>query len=153
MFDFILPVQQALRPFELDLMRVYYLATDEYIWGVVNTNGDSIAQAATSYTPNDIAAYKRILAALSDAPLHEAKTLQLALKVQKSESSNYTASKAEELIESFIADFWLHRIEPSRMITVGPKAVLELKAYLSEHNLFEDCSFCKNMIVNGKVLR
>lgn len=110
MFDFILPVQHALRPFDLDLMRVYFLAADEYIWGVANTNGDSIAQIATSYNANDIAAYKRILAALSEAPLHEANTLQLALKVQKSESSNYTASKAEELIESFISDFWLHRM-------------------------------------------
>ena len=110
MFDFILPVQQALQPFDLDLMRIYYLATDEYIWGVVNTSGDSIAQTATSYSAHDIAAFKRVLAALSEAPLHEAKTLQLALKVQKSESSNYTASKAEELIERFIDDFWLHRM-------------------------------------------
>lgn len=38
------------------------------------------------------------------------------------------------------------------MITVGPKAVLELKAYLSENDLFAECSFCKNLIVNGKVL-
>jgi hypothetical protein len=110
MFDFILPVQQALRPFDLDLMRVYFLAADDYIWGVVNTSGDSIAQTATSYNANDISAYKRILAALSEAPLHEANTLQLALKVQKSESSSYTASKAEELIESFVDDFWLHRM-------------------------------------------
>jgi hypothetical protein len=37
------------------------------------------------------------------------------------------------------------------MITVGPKAVLELKSYLSEQALFSECSFCESMIVSGKV--
>jgi len=159
MFDFILPVQHALRPFDLNLVRRKFAGSDEHVWGVVNLNGDAIAQLATSYTADDVHCYKRILRALSEEPRHQKYQMDLALLIQRgggehqgsqpAAPSKYTASKAEALLNSFVQDNWLHRLEINGKIMLGPKAILELKTFLLEERLFSLCTFCKEFIILG----
>lgn len=61
MFDFVAPVRNALRAFDLDVARVHFHAADEYMWGVQNLSGDAIAQLATSYTATQVGVFKKIV--------------------------------------------------------------------------------------------
>lgn len=61
MFAFVRPIKDEIRPFDLDLERMYFEGYDAYIWGLVNKNGDAIAQLATSYTAVEVAIFKKIV--------------------------------------------------------------------------------------------
>lgn len=149
MFNFILPIQQVLRPYDLDLQRVFF--GDEFLWGVVNLNGDAIAQLATTYTAEEVAAYKRVMDCLSSAPGHHITALEATMAIQRTDASiKCTASKAEAILAEFLDDKWLHQLNDRKgPVVLGPKAVLELRTYLVEERLFSECTFCAGLIVNG----
>lgn len=148
MFNFLLPIQQALRPYDLDLQRAPF--GNEFVWGVVNLNGDSIAELATTYSAEDVAAYKRIMGALSSSDNHRITAIEATVAIQflDNKAIKYTASKAQALLNQFLEDRWLHQYEGSRgAIALGPKAVLDLREYLLDERLFDECKFCSGLIV------
>lgn len=107
MMTFINSVKDEIRPFDLDIMRVYFNPWSTYCWGIVNINGDAIAQLATSYSATEIMAFKKILQVLSNRPPFQSTELDLKLSLTSSKTYELTGTKAEALIGQFLADEWL----------------------------------------------
>jgi hypothetical protein len=167
MMAFINSVKDEIRPFDLDIIRLYFNPWSTYCWGIVNINGDAIAQLATSYSATEIMAFKKILQVLSNRPPFQSTELDLKLALTSSKTYELTGTKAEALIGQFLADEWLTkqydllfniiyiyiylcRVHNGKIV-LGPRAALELKSYLLEEKLYEDCAFCKNLITSGQV--
>lgn len=59
MFAFINPIRDEIRSFDLEINRLFCPPLNSYIWGIININGDEIAQLATSFQPAEVVLYKK----------------------------------------------------------------------------------------------
>lgn len=104
---FINSVKDGIRPYDLDIVRVYFNPWSTYCWGIVNINGDAISELATSYSATEIMAYKKVLQVLSTKTAFQSTELDLKLSLTSSKTYDLTGTKAEALIGRFINDDWL----------------------------------------------
>lgn len=93
----------------MELSRLKFIDSEEFLWGVVNRNGDKIAQQASSYKSDEVALYRKILKSISASARLEQSHLDLTILIQRESSAYCSAAKAEELLDSFINDFWLQK--------------------------------------------
>lgn len=107
MMSFINSVKDGIRSFDLDITRVYFHPHSLYIWGIININGDSVSQLATSYSALEIAAFKKVLQELSKKSKFQATEMDLKLSLTSSKAYELSGSKAENLLSRFIEDEWL----------------------------------------------
>lgn len=77
MFNFVLPIQHSLRHYGMDLSRLYFLPSEEYIWAIANLNSDPISQLATTYSATEVAIFKKIV------PLPQRHILTVLFLVEK----------------------------------------------------------------------
>ncbi len=108
--DFLLPIQAAVRPLDLEIVRSLYNGQNSYVWGMINVKDDEVAKlkTITAFSATEITVYKKVLKRLSLLPQHHDTTLKLAVFVRDSEEK-YTASKAESLIQRLLEEMWLYK--------------------------------------------
>lgn len=54
-------IRESLRPYHLELRRIYSFDSHKPFWIVYNTLGDSIAQMATQYSPEQVDCFKQLV--------------------------------------------------------------------------------------------
>ncbi|KAG9017085.1 hypothetical protein FRB90_001815 [Tulasnella sp. 427] len=137
-------VKHLLDPLGLDIKGTVIEDTGEKALILVNLVRDEIAQLATAYTATEITFFKQIVELIVMAPnesysageitcLKEGLQLPAGMKVP--------LRHATKLLGSFAANGWLHKSKRSRY-SLGPRAVVELRGYLTETYEEENLQIC-----------
>ena len=110
LYQFINPIRDELRPFDMDIPRIRYEPWQKYALGIINTNDDEIAKLATGYSATEIAAFKKIIDELAKAKQKSFQISQIDLKgiLTSTKTLELSGTKAENLLQRFISDFMLH---------------------------------------------
>jgi hypothetical protein len=98
-------LREQLRPFDLELRRSFAFDLEQYVWSIINTNGDHIAELATIYSPEQVDCFKRLLSLISNSIRYQASTVDALL--QLSENNSLSKKQCEEFIESLIDQQWI----------------------------------------------
>lgn len=58
-------VREELRPYSLEIRRIFSFEREKYLWVVYNTTGDRISQMAFQRSPEQVDFFKRLVGALT----------------------------------------------------------------------------------------
>ncbi|KAI0763675.1 Nse1 non-SMC component of SMC5-6 complex-domain-containing protein [Irpex lacteus] len=144
-------VTEALNPLDLEFAHVHDEFSGEHVYGIVNRNGDEIAQLATEYTAVEIKYFKALIDQIMLAPNESYCVSSLvALREVKFVDKTISKTHAEKLLNSFVARGWLVRSKKGRY-SLSTRTTLELQNYLKAN--FEDsvheCTICFEMVTRG----
>ncbi|KAI0690049.1 Nse1 non-SMC component of SMC5-6 complex-domain-containing protein [Cytidiella melzeri] len=149
--DWVNKVTDALNPLDLELAHVHDEFSGQHVYGIVNRNGDEVAQLATEYTAVEIKFFKALLDQIMLAA-NESYCVSslLALREVKFVDKSISKTHAERLLTSFVARGWLAQSRKGRY-SLSTRTILELQNYLKAH--FEDavheCTICMEMVTRG----
>ncbi|KAI1293417.1 hypothetical protein EDD11_008375 [Mortierella claussenii] len=114
--DFITELNEGLNSVELEFRKAQDEISGIPIMALTNTNGQKIAQVATSYSPTELEYFKHLLDAIvmaddeaycisSTAALHEAGQL----RNKENKALSLTKREAEVLLDRYVHDQWFIR--------------------------------------------
>ncbi|KAF9579325.1 hypothetical protein BGW38_004463, partial [Lunasporangiospora selenospora] len=156
--DFIAEVNEGLNGADLEIRKAADEITGIPVMALTNTNGEKIAQVATSYNPTELEYFKHLLDLIvtaddevycisSTAALHETGRL----KNKEDKPLSLTKREAELILDRFVADKWLIR-STAGAYSLSMRALLELQTYLKEtyDEQIQECTLCMEIITKGQ---
>ncbi|KAF9163951.1 hypothetical protein DFQ26_001952 [Actinomortierella ambigua] len=156
--EFIGKLNEGLNSVEFEFRRAVDEVTGQPVLSLTNTNGQKIAQVATSYNPTELEFFKHLVDAIVNA---DDEAFCIGSKAALIESSNLknkdnkplTLSKkdAESLLSRFVADQWFLR-SSAGAYSLSMRTLLELQTYLKETypDQIQECTLCMDIITKGQ---
>ncbi|CAH0475395.1 unnamed protein product [Peronospora belbahrii] len=139
-------IADSIRPFALDVRRGMFDDGKMYL-AVVNTGNDSLAAFGSNYKPWEIVFLRKAMEEIVDTEkgaLEESRLYNLRI-------SPITLNEVEELLRKLTAEKWLASSGaqlPTRSFTLGPRAYLELVAFLRDLQV-KKCPICQYELLQG----
>ncbi|KAI0093959.1 Nse1 non-SMC component of SMC5-6 complex-domain-containing protein [Irpex rosettiformis] len=149
--DWVNKVTEALNPLDLEFAHVHDEFSGEHVYGIVNRNGDEVAQLATEYTAIEIKYFKALLDQIMLASNESYCVSSLvALREVKFVDKSISKTHAEKLLNSFVARGWLVRSRKGRY-SLSTRTILELQTYLKANfdDSVHECTICFEMVTRG----
>ncbi|KAG0358579.1 hypothetical protein BG005_002135 [Podila minutissima] len=156
--DFIGQLNEGLNSVEFEFRRSQDETNGDPIIALTNTNGQKIAQVATSYSPTELEYFKHLLDAIVMADdeaycISSTAALNESGKLKNKENKPLTLSKkdADALLDRYIKDRWLIKSK-SGALSLSMRSLLELQTYLKETygNQMQECTLCMEIITKGQ---
>ncbi|KAF9970034.1 hypothetical protein BGZ73_007361 [Actinomortierella ambigua] len=156
--EFIDKLNEGLNSVEFEFRRAVDEVTGQPVISLTNTNGQKIAQVATSYNPTELEYFKHLLDAIVNA---DDDAFCIGSKAALIESSNLknkdnkplvlTKKEAEALLARFVADQWFLR-SSAGAYSLSMRTLLELQTFLKETypNQIQECTLCMDIITKGQ---
>ncbi|KAE9035354.1 hypothetical protein PR002_g7624 [Phytophthora rubi] len=138
-------VAENIRPFALDMRRGMYDDGKMYL-AVVNTSNDLLTAFGSNFKPWEIVFLRKAMEEIVDT---EEGALEEAYLYNLRENANI--NEVEELLRKLTAEKWLAPSAvpmPTRSFTLGPRAYLELIAFLRDMQI-KKCSICQYELLQG----
>ncbi|CAI5709625.1 unnamed protein product [Peronospora destructor] len=139
-------VAENIRPFALDVRRGMFDDGKIYL-AVVNTSNDSLTAFGSNFIPWEIVFLRRAMEEIVDTEegaLEESSLYNLR-------KSPTTLNEVEELLRKLVAEKWFApsavRLQ-TRSFTLGPRAYLELIAFLRDLQV-KKCPICQYELLQG----
>lgn len=150
--DFIAVINKEINDVDFALRR----SVDQYnsvaIIALVNTKSDEAAKLATTYTPNELAYFKRILELIITAD-NEAYSISSIAAIREGPrlKSPISQRESEWLLAKLVKDQWLKRRTDGYYV-LHMRSIIELQDYMKE--TFEDdvheCLMCMEIVTIGE---
>ncbi|EGZ24198.1 hypothetical protein PHYSODRAFT_487732 [Phytophthora sojae] len=143
--DMVKKVAENIRPFALDMRRGMYDDGKMYL-AVVNTSNDSLTAFGSNFKSWEIVFLRKVMEEIVDTEegaLEEAYLFNLR--------ENTKIDEVEELLRKLTAEKWLAPSAvpmPTRSFTLGPRAYLELIAFLRDMQI-KKCPICQYELLQG----
>ncbi|ETW85789.1 hypothetical protein HETIRDRAFT_457498, partial [Heterobasidion irregulare TC 32-1] len=148
---FIISVNNALDPLDLELAFLHDEITGRQMCALVNRKGDELAQIATDYSPLEIAYFKALVERIMLAPNESYSVSSLAaLRETAALKSSMTKTQAEIVLASFVAKGWLNK-SPRGRYSLSTRTLLELQPYIRSTYADEvvECTVCFEIVTRG----
>ncbi|KAF9428279.1 hypothetical protein BGZ94_002910 [Podila epigama] len=156
--DFVAQLNEGLNSVEFEFRSAQDETNGIPVIALTNTNGQKIAQVATSYTPVELEYFKHLLDAIMMAAdeaycISSTAALNKAGNLKNKDDKSLTLSKkdADALLDRFVADKWFIK-SSAGAYSLSMRTILELHTYLKdayEDQLLE-CSLCMETITKGQ---
>ncbi|KAG0230948.1 hypothetical protein BGW42_000599 [Actinomortierella wolfii] len=156
--DFIDTLNEGLNSVEFEFRRAIDEVTGQPVLSLTNTNGQKIAQVATSYNPTELEYFKHLVDAIVNADdeaycIGSKAALIEAGNLVNKENKVLTLSKkdAEALLNRFVADQWFIR-SSAGAYSLSMRSLLELQTFLKETypDQIQECTLCMDIITKGQ---
>ncbi|KAF9388568.1 hypothetical protein CPB97_000786 [Podila verticillata] len=156
--DFIGQLNEGLNSVEFEFRRSQDETNGDPIIALTNTNGQKIAQVATSYSPTELEYFKHLLDAIVMAEdeaycISSTAALNESGKLKNKENKALTLSKkdADTLLDRYIADKWFIKSKAGAL-SLSMRSLLELQTYLKETygEQMQECTLCMEIITKGQ---
>ncbi|CAO1616637.1 unnamed protein product [Parajaminaea phylloscopi] len=149
--EFIHEASVLLGPTGLEIRRMVDEWTDKQLVAIVNTNGDELAQLATSYTPQELSLIRTWIEAIFTQKEYKYSIGTTdALNLTPQIKPPMTKKAAQDLLARLCRHNWLRK-SPRGQVSLTSRALLELRSLLKADypDYAIECAQCHNLVTRG----
>ncbi|KAJ3044907.1 Non-structural maintenance of chromosomes element 1 [Rhizophlyctis rosea] len=140
-------LNETLDTLDMELRKGQAPDTGTTYYALVNTNGDEIAQLATTFTPNEVVFLKHLIELMMNAD-DEAFAIPSTAALRTTTPLN-SKKDAQNFIERLVKNQWLD--DRNGILSLSLRGVLELQTYLKNQypDTLEDCTICLEIVTTN----